>query len=119
MKQREILKGIYQMPELYHQIYEVMSVDAECEPEDYADFQIINEALFVRSKYTDLAQNWELAEELHGVYGKDAQTRAKQELNDLDKWLKKWLAKVPKKLINPRNEWYIGNTYPPLLKKSK
>jgi len=115
--EREILKDIWKIRELHHQIYEVMSIDDQCDPQDYADHQIINEALFVKSKYTDLSQNWELAEELHGVYGKEAQKIAKKEFRLLENWLKKYMPTVNPKLLNPKEKWYLGNCDKPLLKK--
>lgn len=115
-KEREILRDTYKIRELYHQIFEVIAIDDNCDPSEYADHQIINEALFVRSKYTDLSQNWELAEELHGLCGKDQQKIAKREFKKLERFLKKWIPTIPKKLLNPKKDWYLGNTFPPLLK---
>jgi len=94
---RKIIKDIWMSNELRHQMFDVLSADDECEVEDYADHQIVSEALYVREMFTD--STWYWYEELKGWHGKEAQDIAKEEFKNINKFIKKWLPKVPQELV--------------------
>ena len=87
-KNRKINKDLNLCDELYHQFYEVISVDDGIEVWEYSDEEIIAEANYVKEKYED--QTWSCGLALAGYEGKESQKIARKEYNQIKRFLKNW-----------------------------
>jgi hypothetical protein len=87
-KNRKIVKDLNLCWELYHQFYEVISVDDGIEVWEYSDEEIIAEVRYVKEKYED--ENWSHGFDLAGHSGKEAQKIARKEYNQIKRFLKNW-----------------------------
>lgn len=95
---RAIVRDASKVSELRYQLWEVISVDDNCEVDDYSDWDIVSEAMFVQNKYLDQGDCWIHREMLEGKHGEEEQKIAKRELRELNRFLKKWKPTVK----NPR-----------------
>ena len=85
---RPIIQAIKKIPELYHQFYEVISIDDGILVWEYSDEEIIAEARYVKEKYED--HTWSCGLALAGYEGKEEQKLARQEYNSIKRFIKKW-----------------------------
>jgi len=85
---RQIVKDLSLCDELYHQFYEVISIDDGILVWEYSDEEIIAEANYVKEKYED--QTWSHGLSLAGYEGKEEQKIARKEYNQIKRFLKKW-----------------------------
>ncbi len=95
---REIVRDAMKVSELWYQLSEVIAIDDDCEVDDYTDWDIVSEAMFVQNKYLDQSDCWIHREALEGKHGEEDRKGARRELRQLNRFLKKWKPTVE----NPR-----------------
>ena len=83
---RQIIKDADNCDVLRYSL-EIIASDDQKNIEDYTDQEIINEALYVKDKYTD--GTWFEYQYLLGEHGKEEQKFAKKEYKDIMKFLLK------------------------------
>ena len=85
-----ITAAAMRVSELAYQL-ETNAADDDAEVEVYTDKEILEEALYVRSKYDG---GWIHSDMLNGTNGKEEQKIAIKEVRELDKFINFWKEKV-------------------------
>ena len=91
---RECVRDALKCERLRYQLYDVLCVDDNCEPDDYSDWQLVSEATYMRSLYFE--SGTVSAMELRGDDGKEIQKDARREVRQLDRFIKKWTPTLDK-----------------------
>jgi|TARA_R110001606_G_scaffold151214_1_gene291633 hypothetical protein len=90
---RDIIRDINKVDALRQQVIEVNCQDDNCEPSDYTDVEIMDEALYVLSTYSERGHI--NAEMLWGYDGAESKRIARRELRQLRGFVKKYLTGEP------------------------
>lgn len=91
---RECVRDALKCDRLKDQLYNVICVDDDCEPDDYSDWQLVSEATYMRSLYFEGGTVSNM--EYRGDEGEDIQRAAKREVRQLNRFIKKWTPTLDK-----------------------
>ena len=90
---RDIIRDINKVDALRQQVIEVNCQDDNCEPSDYTDVEIMDEALYVLSTYSERGHiNSDM---IWGLDGAESKRIAKREVRQLRGFIKKHLTGEP------------------------
>jgi len=93
-KHRECVRDALKCERLNDQLLNVICIDDNCTPDEYSDWQLVSEAVYMRSLYFESGtlSNREYC----GEEGKELQRDAKREVRQLDRFIKKWTPALEK-----------------------
>jgi len=80
---------------LNDQLYNVICVDDDCEPDEYSDWQLVSEATYMRSLYFEGGTVSNM--EYNGEEGLAVKKQARKEVRQLTRFINKWTPTLDRK----------------------
>ena len=80
---------------LQDQLYNVICVDDDCEPDEYSDWQLVSEAMYMRSLYFE--GGTVSHQEYRGDDGPEIKRQARKEVRQLTRFIDKWTPTLDRK----------------------